>query len=63
MRLEWTRDNVGKLFILRRQADDILTRIAALDAWLNEDPAPRIARIVEVWNAAAATNDTNDTND
>jgi hypothetical protein len=51
--MEWGKHNVARLFLARRQAEEINASVLTLNQWLVEDPATRIARAVELWNAAA----------
>lgn len=51
--MDWSEENVSKLFLWRKQAEEINANVLALDQWLDEDPTARIARAVELWNMAA----------
>lgn len=52
---EWSREQIAKLLLARQEADDINLKMKALGLWLEEDPAARIGRAIELWNRAAAT--------
>jgi hypothetical protein len=47
---EWSHEEVSKLARLWKGAEEINRRLAVFNAWLDEDPKPRIARAVELWN-------------
>jgi len=51
--LEWSAEQVGKLTFARLQAQKLEMNVAKLNAWLDEAPAERISRLVEIWNKAA----------
>ncbi|HEX8708846.1 MAG TPA: hypothetical protein VF723_11430 [Pyrinomonadaceae bacterium] len=52
---DWSREEVARLAFARHQADDLNLTCKALGVWLEEAPAGRIARAVELWNRAALT--------
>jgi hypothetical protein len=58
---EWSAANIAKLMLQRVEADRINFAVRELEEWLQEDPNPRIARVVELWNAAARTADREET--
>jgi hypothetical protein len=49
---EWNVQNVETLAAHWREGKQIITKIAALSAWLAQSPAERMSRAVELWNAA-----------
>jgi hypothetical protein len=50
---EWSAEQISRLHLAWRGAGEMNRQLGVLDAWLNEDPGPRIARAVELWNKAA----------
>lgn len=50
---EWTGEDVAKLLVHRRRAEQVLAAVYRCDEWLDEAPRGRIARAVELWNKAA----------
>jgi hypothetical protein len=51
---EWGREHVAKLFLARRKAESINSRVLALDGWLDESPAERVGHAVKLWNAMSS---------
>lgn len=50
----WSIERITGLLGARLEAEQITEAIDELSVWLEEDPAARIARVVELWNDAAA---------
>lgn len=50
----WSLEKIIELSIGMVRAQQIGEDIVELSTWLEEDPAPRIARVVELWNDAAS---------
>lgn len=51
--LEWTRENVGKLFVARRLAGEVLAAVAACEEWFDEAPRLHLGAALAMWNTAA----------
>jgi hypothetical protein len=49
---EWSAENVAKLFLARRQAEEINLNVLTLNRWLVENRS-EVLRVVEMWNRAA----------
>lgn len=52
--VEWTKQQVARLALMRQQADQAFIAIRVLNQWMEEDPPARITQIVELWNDAYA---------
>lgn len=52
--VEWSAENVAKIYMLSLQAIQINQHTKQLNAWLDESPKERVGRAVELWNAASA---------
>jgi hypothetical protein len=49
---DWSAENVAKLFLARKQAEEINLNVLTLNLWLVEDRA-ELFRAVDMWNKAA----------
>lgn len=51
---EWSRERLGQLFQMRRQAEAVILNVLALSRWLEQDRKTRVNRVIEMWQASAA---------
>lgn len=51
-RIQWCAENMARLLLASQQASEIDARLIALEEWLQERPAERIAQAVKLWNDA-----------
>jgi hypothetical protein len=58
---DWTSEEVARLTLMREHADRLTNEVMALNRWLDEDPAARIAQVIDLWNRAAKIEEDTDT--